>query len=78
MDTFLEASLMKHKIPNLQALAHSYGVTTRTVRRWHAKGANVASADSVAAHLLSQRTPNATALQAILQRYENETARKPN
>jgi len=68
----------QHKIPNLEALAHSYGVSTRSVRRWHAKGANVASADSVAAHLLSQRTPNATALQAILKRYENETARRPN
>jgi hypothetical protein len=70
----------KHLIPNLEALAHSYGVTTRTVRRWHAKGANVASLDSVAAHILSQRAPKTDALKAILKRYEIEskTASRPN
>ena len=66
----------KHIIPNLQALAHSYGVTTRTVRRWHAKGADVTSFDSVAAHLLTQRVPNTNALKAILQRYENDTEKR--
>ena len=70
----------KHTIPNLEALAHSYGVTTRTVRRWHAKGADVTSYDSVAAHLLTQRVPNTNALKAILQRYETnaKTANRPN
>ena len=68
----------QHKIPNLQALAHSYGVTTRTVRRWHSKGANVASLDSVAAHLLSQRTPSTAALKNLLKRYETETENRPN
>ena len=66
----------KHKIPNLEALAHSYGVTTRTVRRWHAKGADVASLDSVAHHILSQRAPKTDALKAILHRYENDTEKR--
>lgn len=70
----------KHKIPHLEALAHSYGVTTRTVRRWHAKGANVTRLDSVAHHILSQRAPKTDALKAILQRYETnaKTASRPN
>ena len=70
----------KHIIPNLQALAHRYGVTTRTVRRWHAAGADVTSLDSVAHHILSQRAPKTDALKAILQRYETETktANRPN
>lgn len=66
----------QHKIPHLEALAHSYGVTTRTVRRWHAKGANVNSLDSVAHHILSQRAPKTEALKAILQRYENDTEKR--
>jgi hypothetical protein len=70
----------KHKIPNLEALAHSYGISTRTCRRYHAKGANVASLDSVAAHILSQRAPKTEALKAILKRYEIESkiALRPN
>ena len=71
---------MKHKIPNLQALAQSYGVSTRTCRRWYAAGADVTSLDSVAHHILSQRAPKTDALKAILQRYETETktANRPN
>jgi predicted transcriptional regulator len=70
----------QHKIPNLEAIAQSLGVTTRTVRRYHAKGANVASLDSVAAHILSQRAPKTDALKAILKRYEIESkiANRPN
>lgn len=65
----------KHKIPNLEALAHSYGVTTRTVRRWQAAGADVNSLDSVAALLLRQRTPKSDALKSILSTYENDTTK---
>lgn len=70
----------QHKIPNLQALAQTYGVTTRTVRRWHAKGADVNSLDSVAHHILSQRAQKPEALKAILRRYETDTktASRPN
>lgn len=69
----------KHKIPNLQAIAQGYRVSTRTVRRWHSKGADVTSFDSVAAHLLTQRAPKTNALKAILQRYETnaKTASRP-
>ena len=70
----------KHKIPNLQALAQGYRVSTRTVRRWDSKGADVTSLDSVAHHILSQRAPKTDALKAILNRYEinSKTANRPN
>lgn len=67
---------MKHITHNLKALAQSYGVTTRTLYRWKAAGADVTSLDSVAALLLRQRTPKSAALKAILQRYENDTEKR--
>lgn len=66
----------QNKIPNLEALAHRYGVTTRTLRRWKAAGADVNSLDSVAALLLRQRTPKSAALKSILSTYENDTKKR--
>ncbi len=44
--------------------ARRYGVTTRTCRRWHAAGADLDRPESVADHLLRQRSPAPRAMRA--------------
>jgi hypothetical protein len=59
-------------IPDLQALATQYGVSSRTVRRWHRSGADVADPASVASHLITLRRASPAALESCKNLLQSE------
>jgi len=67
----------KRKGPDFEAVARTYGVSSRAVRRWHAAGCEVNDPLAVSQHLVRMRRPSAAAVKAVAEMLKQELTSIP-
>jgi hypothetical protein len=63
--------------PDFEAVARTYGVSSRAVRRWHASGCDLGDPLAVSEHLLRMRRPSPAAVKAAAEMLKQELTSIP-